>query len=124
MAKRRRSGIALAILDKLEPGEEAFPLIGRDRATPIMIKMWAHLWLQEIAMGLRPETDRAQITDALRMATRIEIWQRDRRQRLEHQATEFAAPLPDGSRVPASGEHAKRERNTTSGANDAIPVPA
>lgn len=103
----------MSLLDKLEPGEEIFSLIGRDRATPIVIKLWAHLWLQEIAMKLRPESDRAQVTEALHMASRIEQWERDRRERREHQSIQF-----DGSGRPLTGPHAKKDSNSTSGAND------
>lgn len=106
-------------LAKLEPDEPCFVLIGRDRASAAVIKVWATLWLQEIGLGLRPEEDRAQVSQALRIARDMEIWERDRRQRQEHLATEFGPASPsDGSRVPLHGQHARLEHNTTSGAND------
>lgn len=106
-------------LAKLEPDEPCFVLIARDRASPAVIKVWATLWLQEISLGLRSETDRAQVTQALKIATEMEIWERDRRQRRDHLTTEFGPPNPsDGSRVPLTGQHRKLDKNTTSGAND------
>lgn len=117
MGRRRKQ--EYDCLAKLEPGEPCFVLIGRDRASAAVIKIWAHLWMQEIALGLRPEADRAQVTEALKIAREMEIWERDRRQRREHLATEFGAPNPaDGSRVPLNGPHARLAKNTTSGAND------
>ena len=113
MSRRNAKRTNYGALEKLEDGEEFFPLIGRDRATPITIKLWAHLWLQEIDLGVRSESDRAQVTEALRMATRIEIWARDRRQRQEHAALEF-----DDRGVPMTGPHARKSNQTTSGANE------
>lgn len=108
------------IVDRLEEGEEYFPLLGRDRATPIVIRMWAHVWLMEIKLGVRPESDRKQVSDGLAMASRMEIRLRDMEQRAEHLATEFGPPnSSDGSRVPITGQHARLKRNSTSGANDA-----
>lgn len=101
------------VLAKAEPGEPIFPLLGRDRASPIVIKIWAHLWLQEINLGLRPESDRAQIRDALEIATQMEIWRRDGELKRKYAALEF-----DAQGIPTTGEHARKENNTTSGAND------
>lgn len=112
MARRRRS-IEYDCLSKLEPDEPCFVLIGRDRAAPASIKVWATLWLQEISLKLRPETDRAQVTQALKIARDMEIWLRDRDQRRDHQSQTF-----DDRGIPLTGEHARREHNTTSGAND------
>jgi hypothetical protein len=104
---------SLRYLDKCEPDEPVFILTGRDSASPVTIKIWCHLWLQQIAMGLRPETDRPQITEAMRIATAMEIWHRDRHQKAEHAALEF-----DDRGVPLTGEHARKDNATTSGAND------
>lgn len=118
MTRRTALRRSREIVDKLESEEEYFPLRGNDRATPIVIKLWAHVWNLEIKMGVRPESDRAQIKAGLDMARRMEIWLRDLTQKREHEATEFSAPMPDGSRVPMTGQHRKLEHNTTSGAND------
>jgi len=101
------------ILSKLEPDEEFFPLRGNDRATPISIRLWAHVWLEEIRMGIRPEADRSQVTDGLAMASRMEIRLRDRDQRKAHQALEF-----DDRGVPTTGPHRHIPNASTSGAND------
>ncbi len=58
-------------LAKAEPDEPYFVLLGRDRASPVSIRIWCHLWLQEIALGLRPESDRPQVREALGAATEI-----------------------------------------------------
>jgi hypothetical protein len=109
----RRRKVEYDCLAKLEPDEPCFVLIGRDRASAAVIKIWATLWLQEIGLGLRPEEDRAQVSQALKIARDMEIWERDRRQKREHDDLAF-----DDRGIPTTGEHARRERNTTSGAND------
>lgn len=101
------------ILSKLEDDEEFFPLRGNDRATPIGIRMWAHIWLEEIRMGIRPDSDRAQVTDGLAMASRMEIRLRERDEKRAHAATEF-----DDKGRPLTGPHAFVANATTSGAND------
>lgn len=109
------------IVEKLQANEEFFPLLGRDRATPIVIRLWAHVWLMEIKMSVRPESDRAQVKAGLDMATRMEIRLRDQDQRREHLTTEFGPPNPsDGSRVPLTGQHRKLDKNTTSGVVDGV----
>lgn len=111
----RRIGLRKSreIVDKLEADEEFFPLLGRDRATPIAIRIWAHIWAEEIRMGARPESDRKQITEGLDMARRMEIRLRDRQQRKEHAALSF-----DERGRPTTGPHAPVENATTSGANE------
>lgn len=101
------------ILSKLEAGEEFFPLRGNDRATPIGIRMWAHIWLEEIRMNIRPESDRQQVTDGLAMASRMEIRLRERDQKREHDATEF-----DEKGVPLHGPHRRMNNITTSGVGE------
>lgn len=110
--KRRHKGI-YDCLDKREPDEPVFVLLGRDRASSATIKIWATLWLQEISLGLRPESDRAQITEALKIATDMELFERDRRQRREHLAMEF-----NSEGIPLTGQHRKLDKNSTSGARD------
>lgn len=79
----------------------------------MVIRLWSHVWLMEIKMGVRPESDRAQVTAGLAMATRMEIRLRDLEQKRQHDDLEF-----DDRGIPTTGEHARREHNTTSGAND------
>lgn len=64
-------------------------------------------------MGLRPESDRSQVSEAIRCATEMEIWGREYRQHKEHQSMAF-----DDRGVPLTGEHARKEHTTTSGATD------
>lgn len=118
MSKRSALKRSRELIDSLQPGEEMFPLMGRDRATPLAIRQWAHIWLTEIRMGARPESDRAQVTEGLNMASRMEIRLRDLELKADHDATEFGPMDTDGSRVPLTGDHARRAKNTTSGAND------
>jgi hypothetical protein len=101
-------------LFKLEPNEPFFPLMGRDRETPATIRIWAHLWLQEINLGLRPETDRPQISQALIDAVDCEIYYRD------HVETPRALEglTFDDTGTPTTGPHRRREKNSTSGAQD------
>ena len=109
----RRRKVEYDCLKKLEPDEPCFVLIGRDRASTAVIKIWATLWLQEISLGLRPESDRAQVTQALKIARDMEIWLRDRDQKRDHAATEF-----DDRGYAKTGQHSYVEHATTSGAND------
>lgn len=91
-------------LGKKEPDEPIFVLLARDSAGPSAIKVWATLWLQEISLGLRPKADRDQVTEALKIATDMEIWRRDRHQKAQHAAMKF-----DGEGRPISGEHARSD---------------
>ena len=109
MARRKQ----YECLAKVEPGEPVFVLIGRDRASASVIKIWAHLWQQEISLGLRSEDDRPQISQALKIARDMEIFERDRRQRREHNGLTF-----DDHGIPLTGPHARKEHNSTSGALD------
>src|ERR1700733_14109783 len=111
MSKRSALRRSREIVDKLEPEEEFFPLRGNDHASPIIIRMWAHARLMEIKMGIRPDSDRAQVTEGLAMATRMEIRLRDRDQKREHEATVF-----DDRGYPTTGAHSFVEHATTSGA--------
>ena len=99
--------------DAAEPNEPMFILLGRDRDAAIVVKLWGMLRLQQISLGLRPETDRTQVAEALRCATEMEIWHREKETVAKVSALEF-----DDRGVPLSGEHARKEKNSTSGAND------
>ena len=56
------------------PDEPIFTLLGRDKDAAVVVKMWAFLRLQQIELGLRPQSDRAQVTEAFMCATEMEIW--------------------------------------------------
>lgn len=113
MSKRSALRKSRELIDSLQPGEELFPLMGRDRGTPDAIRMWAMIWQIEIKMGVRPESDRDQIRAGLDMARRMEIRLRDIEQQREHSALTF-----DDRGMPLTGPHARKEHATTSGAND------
>lgn len=98
---------------KAEPDEPMFVLLARDREAPAVIRIWATLWLQELKLGIRPESDRAQVEEALRCMSEMEIWHRQWAARRERETMEF-----DAQGVPLTGQHAKLARNSTSGAND------
>lgn len=106
---------------KAEPDEQLFTLMARDPDFEEFVRWWAHWRSRQIEAGVRPATEEefAQIKEAQEIATEGGIWGRAYRQRQEHLATEFGPASPsDGSRVPLHGQHARLERNSTSGAND------
>ncbi len=70
--------------EKAEPTEEIFTLRAKDSDAAIIVKLWAFFRLQQINAGLRSESDRVQVTEALNCATRMEIWYRDYKMREEH----------------------------------------
>lgn len=45
-----------------------FILLGRDRDAPLLVRIWALLRETAIEMGAKPESDRAQVTEARRCA--------------------------------------------------------
>lgn len=48
--------------------EPMFILLGRDRDAPLLVRIWALLRETAIEMGAKPESDRAQVTEARRCA--------------------------------------------------------
>lgn len=96
-----------------EPDEPMFILLGRDRDASMAVKAWAFSRMQQIDLGIRPESDRAQVREAMTCATDMEIYHRERETKRKHDALEYAM---DGT--PTTGEHARKENNSTSGAND------
>jgi hypothetical protein len=100
-------------LAKAEPDEPYFVLLGRDRASPVSIRIWSHLWLEAISLGIRPESDRPQVIEALGIAYEMEKWLENRDTRLGIEAAKM-----DSNGYPTVGPHARKEHNTTSGATD------
>lgn len=98
---------------KAEPDEPIFVLLARDLEAPLVIHIWVHLWMREIQMGLRPESDRPQIEAAMRTATEMQQWGEEWRARKAKEGMEF-----DDRGIPLTGPHARKEKSTTSGAND------
>lgn len=98
---------------KLEPDEPYFILRARDMEAPVAIHVWVHLWLREIQMGLRPESDRAQIAEAMKCAAEMEQWGREYQNRKSREGMEF-----DDRGIPLTGPHRHIANASTSGAND------
>lgn len=96
-----------------KPDEPLFTLLARDSDAASIVKLWAFLRMQQIELGIRPESDRAQVSEAMRCATDMEIWHRQ--YRVEQQMSQLSFSI-DG--IPTTGPHARKERNTTSGATD------
>lgn len=61
---------------KAEPHEPIFTLRAKDRDASMMVKMWAFFRMQQIDAGTRPESDRQQVSEAMRCAVDMEIWHR------------------------------------------------
>src|SRR5258708_660033 len=100
---------------KLEPDEPFYLLMARSRLAPLHARMELMNRQWEIRLGLRPDTpaEHAQITEGLKCITEMEIWYRDHKVKQQVAALEF-----DDTGHPTTGEHARKERNTTSGATD------
>jgi hypothetical protein len=98
---------------KAEPDEPLFTLLARDQDAATVVKLWAFLRKQQIELGIRPESDRAQVSEAMRCATEMEIWHRAHRVRQQVAEIEF-----DDRGIPTTGQHARKDRNSTSGALD------
>jgi hypothetical protein len=60
------------------PDEPYFVLLARDESAPDMIEHWAFNRLTAIAMGQKPESDRAMVEEAVALAHQMRQW------RLEH----------------------------------------
>lgn len=112
MATKLNPG-AFDCYENAKDDEPMFVLLGRDADAPMLVKQWAFFRLQQIALGIRPESERSQVSEAVQCATDMEIWGRDYRQRKEHAAMEF-----NDRGLPLTGPHAQKVRNTTSGATD------
>lgn len=96
-----------------EPDEPMFILLGRDRDAAMAVKMWAFSRMQQIDLGIRPESDRAQVSEAMKCATEMEIWHRKWETRRKVASLEF-----DDRGIPTTGEHSRKKNATTSGANE------
>lgn len=82
--------------------EPTYTLHGRDQDSAIVLKILAMLRLQQIDLGVRPETDRPQVAEALRCATDMEIWHREKATADKVAALEF-----DDRGIPTTGQHAR-----------------
>jgi hypothetical protein len=102
-------------LAKLLPDEPFYLLMGRSRIAPLLVRMELITRQWEIRQGLRPDTpaEQAQIREGFACLTEMEIWGNAFRQKQDARALEY-----DDRGIPTTGPHARKERNTTSGAND------
>lgn len=62
-----------------EPDEEMFVLLARDLSAPTMVRLWAETRRLAINTGLKPESDRVQVKEALECAAKMEQWRREHR---------------------------------------------
>jgi hypothetical protein len=59
---------------KAEPDEPMFVLLARDPAAPDLVESWANRRLAMINDGLKPESDKAMITEARQCAEAMRVW--------------------------------------------------
>jgi hypothetical protein len=62
-----------------EPDEPIFTLLARDPSAPDLVREWAFQRGLLITAGLKPESDRAKVDEALRCAGAMDAWRRDNR---------------------------------------------
>lgn len=62
-----------------EPDEPMFILLARDPAAPELVEAWANRRLAMINDGLKPESDKAMITEARQCAEAMRAWRRQNR---------------------------------------------
>jgi hypothetical protein len=60
--------------DKAQPDEPMFVLLARDPAAPSLIRRWASIRQDDIINGLRPDSDRGLVYEALVVARAMEVW--------------------------------------------------
>ena len=81
----RAQEIVNGCLSRAEADEPLFVLMGRDPHAPMLVRDWAFRRADHIAKGLRPEADRAKVTEALALAEKMEVWNLAYRERLAEQ---------------------------------------
>lgn len=65
--------------DKAEPDEPHFTVLARDRQAPELVRNWAWQRAEMIKHGVKPESDRAQVLEALQVANAMEVWHQNNR---------------------------------------------
>jgi hypothetical protein len=66
--------------DAAAPDEPLFILLARDASAPELVESWAMRRSNAIADGLKPETDRPMVAEALALASAMREWRsRNRR---------------------------------------------
>lgn len=61
------------------PDEPMFVLLARDLHAPYLVRQWAHHRSMQIDNGVKPDSDRAMVGEALRCAAEMEEWRRKHR---------------------------------------------
>jgi hypothetical protein len=98
---------------ELGPDEEFIIFGAHDVTSPMMGRLWSMIRLQQINAGIYPDSDRQQVKDMMDTVTRMEIQAREMFNRQQIAGMEF-----DDRGIPLTGAHARKARNSTSGAND------
>lgn len=65
--------------DRAAPDEPMFTLLARDPSAPELVREWAFQRGLLIAGGLKPESDRAKIDEAMRCADAMDAWRKANR---------------------------------------------
>lgn len=85
--------------DAAMPDEPMFVLLARDESSPKLVRQWAAIRQSLISAGLKPESDQAQIDEALALADRMEAWRREADEAWRKQAAfDFAEGTADAFR--------------------------
>lgn len=98
---------------ELAPDEPYFILRGNDKDAAMFVRFWSWWRIQQVDAGMFPPGDREQAKQGQACASEMEIWYREKRHKEEVATMEF-----DDRGIPLTGEHARKNRNSTSGAND------
>lgn len=105
--------------DAAMPDEPMFVLLARDESSPKLVRQWAAIRQSLISAGLKPESDQAQVDEALALADRMEAWRRDADEAWRKQAAfDFAEGTADafrdavihGTGATLGGEHVPLDR--------------
>lgn len=97
---------------KAEPDEPYFMILARDVTAPEDIRHWILQQQMLDRLGIK-KMDPDQIAEAYACIPEMERWYRDYQSRKAMAALEF-----DHLGHPTTGEHARKDRTSTSGAND------
>lgn len=105
--------------DAAMPDEPMFVLLARDESSPKLVRQWAAIRQSLISAGRKPESDQAQVDEALALADRMEVWRRDADEAWRKQAAfDFAEGTADtfrdavihGTGATLGGEHVPIDR--------------
>lgn len=92
--------------DAAMPDEPMFVLLARDESSPKLVRQWAAIRQSLISAGRKPESDQAQVDEALALADRMEVWRRDADEAWRKQAAfDFAEGTADAFRDMPQNVH-------------------